>query len=575
MIAQQSVTQPATARMDVAYQYAPYVGAALVALGLVLAVLLRWPGVAVGMVGLALAAFALHRTATIERRASEAAAAEVERQNRDLWQHARTLEAAKRESDAVLSSVRAHLMLIDGSYRIQSRYSSELEGVFHQRDLGNENFLNVLQRMLSERMFKTARDYLALLFDTGRKERVVLKVNPLDEVEVTTTQPDGTVGVRHLNFDFRRILEGGAVEKVLVSVEDITDRVVRERQLRESEQQKVKQFELLIGILHVDPASLDGFVVMANDQLAIVDQALRAGDFAAASIGQTALLRQRLDIVLQRVHNIKGNASLLRLEHFERLAQEFEQQVIDLKHRTALGGDDFLAVVIGLAAFRADLDDLQSLRVKLAGIQRGAEIHREVGDDLIDNVGKLAADLAAKLGKAVKIDADGFDSRTLPPAQRLVVKDVLIQLTRNSLAHGIETTQEREAAHKSRVATIEIHPLREQQPDSFSFSFRDDGRGLDAEKIRARAVAAGLLPAERATLADDSEIASFIFAPGFSTSDETTLTAGRGVGMNVVKQRVVDDCGGEIGVDSQTGHFCEFTFVLPTEAVAFAGSGAR
>lgn len=85
MIAQQSVTQPATARMDVAYQYAPYVGAALVALGLVLAVLLRWPGVAVGMVGLALAAFALHRTATIERRASEAAAAEVERQNRDLW----------------------------------------------------------------------------------------------------------------------------------------------------------------------------------------------------------------------------------------------------------------------------------------------------------------------------------------------------------------------------------------------------------------------------------------------------------------------------------------------------------
>ncbi|GAC1614667.1 MAG: hypothetical protein NVS4B5_03580 [Vulcanimicrobiaceae bacterium] len=411
MTAEASVTQASTARVDFAYRYAPYVGAALVVVGLVLAVILHWPGVVVGVVGLGIGGGALLRSRRDERRAHEAAAADLERQNRDLWQHARALEASKRESETVLSSVRAHLMLIDGSYRIASRYSSELEAVFHQRDLGNENFVNVLQRILSERMFKTARDYLSLLFDPTRKERVVLKVNPLDEVEITGTDSDGNVGVRHLMFSFRRILEEGAIAKVLVSVEDVTERVVRERSLRESEQQKVKQFELLIGILHVDPSSLDGFVSMANDELAIVDQALRAGDFAAATIGQTALLRERLDIVLQRVHNIKGNASLLRLEHFEKLAQEFEQKVIDLKYRTALGGDDFLTVVIGLAAFRSDIDDLQSLRVKLAGIQRGAEIRKEVGDDLIDNVGKLAADLGNKLGKIVKIDADGFDSR--------------------------------------------------------------------------------------------------------------------------------------------------------------------
>ncbi|GAC1532655.1 MAG: hypothetical protein NVS2B8_21520 [Vulcanimicrobiaceae bacterium] len=574
MTAEASVTQASTARMDFAYRYAPYVGAALVVVGLVLAVILHWPGAVVGVVGLGIGGGALLRSRRDERRAHEAAAADLERQNRDLWQHARALEASKRESETVLSSVRAHLMLIDGSYRIASRYSSELEAVFHQRDLGNENFVNVLQRILSERMFKTARDYLSLLFDPTRKERVVLKVNPLDEVEITGTDSDGNVGVRHLMFSFRRILEEGAIAKVLVSVEDVTERVVRERSLRESEQQKVKQFELLIGILHVDPSSLDGFVSMANDELAIVDQALRAGDFAAATIGQTALLRERLDVVLQRVHNIKGNASLLRLEHFEKLAQEFEQKVIDLKYRTALGGDDFLTVVIGLAAFRSDIDDLQSLRVKLAGIQRGAEIRKEVGDDLIDNVGKLAADLGNKLGKIVKIDADGFDSRTLPPAQRLVVKDVLIQLTRNSLAHGIETPAERTAAKKPREATIEIHPLAEQTPGAFSFVYRDDGRGLDAEKIRARAVAAGMLAAGRAREADDSEIASFIFAPGFSTADDTTTTAGRGVGMNVVKQRVVDDCGGEIGVDSQTGQFCEFTFVLPIEPIALVAAGA-
>jgi PAS domain-containing protein len=238
-VADGSVMRAANVRIELAYRFAPIVGAVLIVIGLVFAVFRGWPGIVIGVVGAAVSGYTLYRASVTARRSHEDAAAELERQNRDLWQHARSLEAAKRESEAVLSAVRAHLMLIDGTFRIQSRYSSELEGVFHQRDLGNENFVNVLQRILSERMFKTARDYLALLFDSTRKERVVLKVNPLDEVEVTSNEADGVVGVRYLNFDFRRIVEDGAVSRVLVAVEDITDRVVRERQLRESEQHKV------------------------------------------------------------------------------------------------------------------------------------------------------------------------------------------------------------------------------------------------------------------------------------------------------------------------------------------------
>ncbi|GAC1543076.1 MAG: hypothetical protein NVS3B16_08900 [Vulcanimicrobiaceae bacterium] len=573
MVADRSPLNAAAEPLRSAYRFAPFAGAAL-ALGAVFLATRALPiALAVAVAGLALAAYALVRPAVADRAARQARVAELERQNVDLWQHNRVLESSKRESDAILSAVRAHLMIIDTSYLIQSRYSSELEGIFNQRELGHENFLNVLQRILSERMFKTARDYLALLFDLSRKERVVLKVNPLDEVEVACDSADATAGLRYLNFDFRRIVEDGAVTRVLVSVEDISDRTIRERQLRESEQQKVKQFELLIGILHVEPKALDNFVEMAELQLAIVDEALKASDFAAATIGQTALLRQRLDVVLQRVHNIKGNASFLRLDHFEKIAQEFEQKIIDLKHRSALGGDDFLTVVIGLAAFRSDIDDLQSLRVKLAGIHRGVQIRDEVGDDLITCVTGLARDLGQKLGKEVRVDADGFDSRSLSPAHRLIVKDVLIQLTRNSLAHGVESPREREAAKKARVATIEIHPIADAAADTFAFTFRDDGRGLDAFKIRARAVELGLLAGDRADI-DDSQIAGFIFAPGFSTADETTAIAGRGVGMNVVKQCVVDDCGGEIGVDSEAGRFCEFSFVLPTSDLVLT-AGAR
>jgi chemotaxis protein histidine kinase CheA len=324
----------------------------------------------------------------------------------------------------------------------------------------------------------------------------------------------------------------------------------------------------------VEPTALSGFVALANEQLAFVDEALRASDFSSAQSGQTALLRQRLDIVMQRIHNIKGNASLLRLEHFERQAQEFEQRIMDLKHRAALGGDDFLTVVIELAEFRSDLDDLQTLRAKLVGIQKSVATYEESGDPLVQSVTELAQTLSKKYGKPVKIDADGFDSRKLPAEQRLVVKDVLIQLTRNSLVHGIEPRDERRASGKPTVATIDLHPMIGSAPGSFAFTFRDDGRGLDTAKIRSRAIASGLVDAKRAAAISDSDMAGFIFAPGFSTADTTSVDAGRGMGMNVVKQRVVDDCGGEIGIGSEPGLYCEFSFVVPMTPRVASGVGS-
>jgi HPt (histidine-containing phosphotransfer) domain-containing protein len=529
-----------------------------------------WTGALADFAGIGLLAGGLLLGARADRAEAGYRIDESEREKVELAELVRALEAAKRESDVVLSSVRAHLMLIDSSFFIQSRYSNELEEVFHQTQHGSENLLSVLQRLLSDRMFRTARDYLTLLFDASKKERTVLKVNPLQEIEVNVTDAQGRPALRYLNFKFRRIIDRGHIARVLVSVEDVTDRTVLEHQLRDSENQKVRQFELLIGILHVEPRALDGFVKMTNEQLARIDEALKASDFSSAATGQTALLLQRLDVVLQRIHNIKGNASLLRLEHFEKKAQEFEQRVIELKYRGALGGDDFLTLVIALADFRGDLESLQLLRVKLASIQRNVEIREEAGDDLVGSIRELANAMATRLGKEVRIDADGFDSRTLPPPQRLIVKDVLIQLVRNSLAHGIEAPGEREAAKKPRVATIDIHPTSDAGSSGFGFSYRDDGRGLDAERIKRRAVELELLAPERLGEVADSEVASFIFASGFSTAEDATLESGRGMGMNLIKQRVVDECGGEITVNSETGNFCEFSFVLPAKTPALA-----
>ena len=531
--------------------------------------------------------FSLYSQVSEGRRRSVAYAAKLESLIADVSTNARELAVAKQGADTIMQTVRQGLFLITPQFRIEPEYSRELEAIFRLQELGGYNFLNILQRILTERMFNTSKDYLAMLFDPSKKERTLQKVNPLDEVEVNFAKSDGGFLSKYLNFSFRRVVAEGQIGHVFIAVTDVTDRVQLERQLRESEQKKDRQFELLLGILHVDPRALEDFVATAQGQLREMNDALRAQDFATSSSGQMDLLRQRLDTVFRCVHNIKGNAALLKLEYFIKTAEQFETKIAELKSRAALGGDDFLAVVIAQSALRSDVEELQELREKLIGMRgtdalplateslltpparRTPQLPTFIGeDDLVGELRSLADTIASKLGKEVRLEADGFDTRLVPDERRRAIKDVLIQLTRNSVAHGIEDPQVRASLDKPAVGTISIRRIADADGGTFRFTFRDDGAGLDPQRIRARAIDLNLLTSEQAAAFDDSSIVGLIFAPGFTTFEKSTVDAGRGMGMDVVKRRVVDECGGEISIRSDPGRYCEFEFSLPVAALA-------
>jgi HPt (histidine-containing phosphotransfer) domain-containing protein len=533
--------------------------------------------------------FSLYSQVSEGRRRSVAYAAKLESLVSDVSTNARELAAAKAGADTIMQTVRQGLFLITPQFRIESQYSRELESIFRLQELAGYNVLNILQRILTERMFNTSKDFLAMLFDPTKKERTLQRINPLDEVEVNFANPDGGFLSKYLSFSFRRVVSDGQIGHVFIAVSDVTDRVQLERRLRESEQKKERQFELLLGILHVEPRALEDFLATAQGQLREMNDALRAQDFATSSSGQMELLRQRLDTVFRCVHNIKGNASLLKLEYFVKTAEQFESKIAELKIRAALGGDDFLAVVIAQSALRSDVEELQELREKLAGM-RGGDPNAPLGadtilgsggrsrvpelptflgeDDLVDAIRSLADSIAVKLGKEVRVEADGFDTRLVPDERRRVIKDVLIQLTRNSVVHGIEEPQARTLAQKPAAGTIIIRRVADTEAGKFRFTFRDDGAGLDPQKIRARSLEQNLLSADQARGFDDSSIVGLIFAPGFTTAEDSTVDAGRGMGMDIIKRRIVDECGGEISIRSDPGRYCEFEFALPVAAMA-------
>jgi two-component system, chemotaxis family, sensor kinase CheA len=170
---------------------------------------------------------------------------------------------------------------------------------------------------------------------------------------------------------------------------------------------------------------------------------------------------------------------------------------------------------------------------------------------------RMVRDLAAELGKEIELEMHGAETE-LDRQVLEVIKDPLTHMVRNSADHGIELPAERRAAGKPAKATLSLSARHEG--GHIIIAIADDGRGLDTERIRAKAIRTGLISANDKLT--DAQIHKFIFAPGFSTATTVTSLSGRGVGMDVVKTNI-DQIGGSIDLQSVQGRGTTFTIKIP------------
>lgn len=170
---------------------------------------------------------------------------------------------------------------------------------------------------------------------------------------------------------------------------------------------------------------------------------------------------------------------------------------------------------------------------------------------------RLIHDLSKSLGKEVVLVTEGLETEL---DKNIIEKllEPLLHIIRNSLDHGIESKEERLSSGKDAVGTISIKAST--VGSCVLIEIKDDGAGLDAEKIREKAIAKGILD-DQAELSDE-EVLQLIFEPGFSTSELVTDVSGRGVGMDVVKKRV-EEMRGSVELSTQTGCYTEIKIKLP------------
>ena len=175
---------------------------------------------------------------------------------------------------------------------------------------------------------------------------------------------------------------------------------------------------------------------------------------------------------------------------------------------------------------------------------------------------RMVRDLAQAQGKQIRLELLGQEVK-IDKAMVESLADPLLHMVRNSADHGVEIPAERKAAGKSEEAVIRIQA--EQQGSRILIKVSDDGKGMDPERIRRKAVERGLIKEEESQLLSKEDILKFIFRAGFSTADVVTETSGRGVGMDVVRTNVMR-LGGHIQLDSEVGKGSTFTMQMPLSA---------
>lgn len=172
---------------------------------------------------------------------------------------------------------------------------------------------------------------------------------------------------------------------------------------------------------------------------------------------------------------------------------------------------------------------------------------------------RLVRDLARSLKKEINLELVGEET-DLDKNLVEALADPLVHLVRNAVDHGIETPQEREAAGKSRGGKVVLSA--EQEGDHILLSISDDGKGMDADVLRAKAVEKGLLDKDAADRLNEFECYNLIFAPGFSTKAEISDVSGRGVGMDVVKTKI-SQLNGTVNVFSVQGQGSKIVIKVP------------
>ncbi len=340
--------------------------------------------------------------------------------------------------------------------------------------------------------------------------------------------------------EFELFFQGEGVEEPLRekfnSISEVTSFTLRQWVKAPEENAPTEVFELHPS---VSGPSADASPVASPGTVAT------AGGVKKAETGQTV----RVDVArLDSLMNLVGELVIDRT----RIAQIGQE----LSHKFNDSNLDALTETVGhIHRITTDLQD-QIMKTRMMPIE-----------SVFNRYPRVVRDLAQKLGKDVKLDLIGGETE-LDRSVIEVIGDPLLHILRNSIDHGLETPAERTAAGKPAQGKVVLSARHEE--NHIVIEIVDDGKGIDVERVKAKAVSNGILPKDQADRMSDKEGLQLIFSSGLSTAAEVSEVSGRGVGMDIVRSNI-QKLGGLIDMDTTLGQGTRFSLRLPLTLAIIRG----
>ncbi|MDR2394921.1 MAG: hypothetical protein LBD93_12325 [Treponema sp.] len=460
----------------------------------------------------------------------------------------RILQQERDEINAMKDNLKVGFFLMNQHYTIQGQYSMSLEEMLGCKALKGKDFITLLSGSLKAAEQERLKDYFTMVINRSFEQGMLDEINPLHEFQYT---PKGGEE-KTLSCGFAPVNQGNKKVFILGTVQDITLETALQRKLVQEEQKLQEEMRSLFEIIQVDPRVFSDFLEDLEYEFGRIHKILE--DLGPSSTEAVVDL-------YQSVHAIKSNALIVGLNSFSTKVHELESKIKNLREQEEVHVEDILSLAMDIEQLMLERDKFRNTinKIRAFKVSSGGKQYDQV---LIESLNRAARRAAEDMGKQVRLEVKQLDADALEESPRRQVKEVLLQVVRNAVYHGIEAPGEREERGKDRVGLIQL--WIQGEGDRLAITLRDDGHGLNFEKIQERAKELRLITRDK-PVEDRNRLLEVIFTPGFSTAGEEGLHGGRGIGLNLVQDRI-RDLGGNIEVQTEAGKGTTFILSIPRQS---------
>jgi two-component system chemotaxis sensor kinase CheA len=454
--------------------------------------------------------------------------------------------AERDEIVAMKDSLDIGLFFMDRDFIIQDNYSKALPRILGIHELHGKSFLDVLAESVMPSELTAIEDYFGMVFEKEFDREMLNDINPLNEFQYCSIESKER---KILHVEFITVERGHGEVMIMASIYDITAKVELQKRLAEEEKKRQEEMRSLFELINVEPKVFNDFIEDVDYEFKQIDSILKNHEFTQHEI---------LVEIYKSIHAIKSNAVILGLATFGGKVHALESEIKHLREAAQdVPFDDMLHLTLEIEKLMQEKENFRVTLSRINTFRSDAKV-KSNDDVLIEALtkacSKASEDLAKKVNFIVQVEPGIIDR-----GPRRVIKDVLMQLVRNSVVHGVESPEERVAKGKDETGTIRLSIKAEN--NMIYMRLRDDGGGINYDKIRQKALTNGFIKNESEGQ-DKNKLLQCIFSPGFSTADTETVHGGRGIGLNIVRDKV-RELGGSLKVQSEKDKGTAFNLYIP------------